>query len=155
MVAAISTFIDIGDPPMANAFHVSLNVQSIPEAVARYRKILGAEPAKLREDYAKFELADPPLVLSLNLGGTPGTVGHLGIRYPEPAAVAAGLRRAEGDALDPLRQDGVTCCYAKADKFWVNDADGVAWEMYTFLADADPEPEPAPARAASGCGCGA
>jgi catechol 2,3-dioxygenase-like lactoylglutathione lyase family enzyme len=135
-----------------NTFHVSLNVRSIPEAVARYRRILGAEPAKLREDYAKFELADPPLVLSLNLGGTPGTVGHLGIRYPEPATVAKELRRAEGDALEPFRQDGVTCCYAKADKFWVSDADGLPWEMYTFLADA--EPERAPARAASGCGCG-
>ena len=121
---------------MANAFHVSLNVKSIPEAVARYRKILGAEPAKLRHDYAKFELADPPLILSLNLGGAPGTVGHLGIRYPESAAVSSELRRAEADALDPLRQDGVTCCYAKADKFWVQDADGIPWEMYAVSADA-------------------
>ena len=136
----------------SNTFHVSLNVRSIPEAVARYRKILGAAPAKLREDYAKFELADPPLVLSLNLGGTPGTVGHLGIRHPESATVAKELRRAESDALDPFRQDGVTCCYAKADKFWVNDADGLPWEMYTFLADAEPEPAPAPEP--SGCGCG-
>ncbi len=137
---------------MPNSFHVSLNVESIHDAVARYRKILGAEPAKLRDDYAKFELADPPLILSLNLGGTPGTVGHLGIRYPESTTVAKELRRAEADALDPFRQDDVTCCYAKADKFWVNDADGLAWEMYTFLADA--EPEPAPVRESSACGCG-
>ena len=125
-----------------NTFHVSLNVRSIPEAVARYRKILGAEPAKVREDYAKFELADPPLILSLNLGGAPGTVGHLGIRYPERATVATELRRAAGEALDPFRQDGVTCCYAKADKFWVDDADGLPWEMYTFLADAETERVP-------------
>jgi catechol 2,3-dioxygenase-like lactoylglutathione lyase family enzyme len=129
---------------MANTFHVSLNVESIPEAVTRYRKILGAEPAKVRPDYAKFELADPPLILSLNLGGTPGTVGHLGIRYPEQSTVAAELRRADADALEPFRQDGVTCCYAKADKFWVNDADGLAWEMYTVLADAEPERPPTP-----------
>ena len=124
---------------MANTFHVSLNVESIPEAVTRYRKILGAEPAKVRPDYAKFELADPPLILSLNLGGTPGTVGHLGIRYPEQSSVAAELRRAEADALEPFRQDGVTCCYAKADKFWVRDADGMPWEMYTLLEDAEAE----------------
>jgi len=140
---------------MANTFHVSLNVKSIPEAIARYRKILGAEPAKVREDYAKFELADPPLILSLSLGGVPGTVGHLGIRYPESATVAKELRRAESDALAPIRQDGVTCCYAKADKFWVNDADGVAWEMYSVLADAEPERAPEPRPIASGCGCGA
>ena len=140
---------------MSNAFHVSLNVKSIPEAVARYRKILGVEPAKLRDDYAKFELEDPPVVLSLNIGGTPGTVGHLGIRRPDSTAVAAELKRASSDALEPFRQEGVTCCYAKADKFWVRDADGMAWEMYAFLADADThsEPAPAPAPAAANSGC--
>jgi catechol 2,3-dioxygenase-like lactoylglutathione lyase family enzyme len=153
MYSATSTIIDIEETAMANTFHVSLHVASIPDAIARYRKILGAEPAKVRADYAKFELADPPLILSLNLGGAPGTVGHLGIRYPESASVAAELHRAQRESLEPVREDGVTCCYAKADKFWVGDADGMAWEMYTFLADA--EPEPAPARAPSGCGCGA
>jgi catechol 2,3-dioxygenase-like lactoylglutathione lyase family enzyme len=129
---------------MANTFHVSLNVKSIPDAVERYRKILGAEPAKLKSDYAKFELTDPPLILSLNLGGAPGTVGHLGIRYAEAAEVATELKRSEGEALDPYRQQGVTCCYAKADKFWVRDADGVPWEMYTLLADAEVEHAPDP-----------
>jgi catechol 2,3-dioxygenase-like lactoylglutathione lyase family enzyme len=140
---------------VANTFHVSLNVKSIPEAVERYRKILGAEPAKLRPDYAKFELADPPLILSLNLNGAPGTVGHLGIRYPESSQVAAGLRRAEGDSLEPFRQEGVTCCYAKADKFWVRDADGVPWEMYALLGDAEAEPAPDPGlgKFLSRCGC--
>lgn len=140
---------------MANTFHVSLNVKSIPEAVERYRKILGAEPAKLRADYAKFELTDPPLILSLNLHGTPGTVGHLGIRYPESSQVAAGLQRAERDSLEPFRQEGVTCCYAKADKFWVHDADGVPWEMYTLLADAEAEPAPDAGltKFLSQCGC--
>src|SRR5262245_58739775 len=132
---------------MPNAFHVSLNVKSIPEAVERYRRILGAEPAKLRDDYAKFELTDPPLVLSLNLGGVPGTVGHLGIRLTDSRVVGSELKRATGDALEPFSEEGVTCCYAKADKFWVRDADGLAWEMYAFLADAaaHSEPEPAPA----------
>jgi catechol 2,3-dioxygenase-like lactoylglutathione lyase family enzyme len=143
---------------VANTFHVSLNVRSIPEAVERYRKILGAEPAKIRGDYAKFELTDPPLILSLNLGGAPGTVGHLGIRYPDATSVADGLRRAEGEDLEPFRQDGVTCCYAKADKYWVRDADGVPWEMYTLLEDAEAEPAPDPNLGAflsrGGC-CGA
>ncbi|HVN39104.1 MAG TPA: ArsI/CadI family heavy metal resistance metalloenzyme [Myxococcota bacterium] len=136
---------------MSNAFHVSLNVESIPDAVERYRRILGAEPAKLRADYAKFELADPPLVLSLNLGGKPGTVGHLGIRRPNSAAIATELERAQVDGLEPFSEEGVTCCYAKADKFWVRDADGLAWEMYAFLADAEPEPAPPPSAPKSGC----
>jgi catechol 2,3-dioxygenase-like lactoylglutathione lyase family enzyme len=140
---------------MANTFHVSLNVRSIPDAVARYRKILGAEPAKLRADYAKFELSDPPLILSLNLGGAPGTVGHLGIRYEDSERVAAELARAKRDELAPFEQEGVTCCYAKADKFWVRDGDGVPWEMYTLLADADAEPAPDPGLTGflSSCAC--
>ena len=34
-------------------------------------------------------------------------------------------------------EKGVTCGYAKADKFWVTDADGMRWEMYAVSADAD------------------
>jgi catechol 2,3-dioxygenase-like lactoylglutathione lyase family enzyme len=129
---------------MANTFHVSLNVESIPESVERYRRILGAEPAKVRPDYAKFELMDPPVILSLNKVGAPGTVGHLGIRYSDSEQVAAELKRADGESLEPFRQEGVTCCYAKADKFWVRDADGMPWEMYHLIADADAEPAPDP-----------
>ena len=122
-----------------NTFHVALYVQDIDAAVARYRKVLGQEPAKVRHDYAKFEIADPPVILSLNRGGEPGTVSHLGIRYPGTADVASELVRTKQEQLELLEQQGTTCCYAKADKFWVRDADGLPWEMYTLLADADAE----------------
>jgi len=122
---------------MANTFHVSVYVGSIPEAVEQYRKILGIEPAKVRTDYAKFEIADPPVILSLNVGGEPGTLSHLGIRYPGTGDVASELVRAKNNALPLFQQEGTTCCYAKADKFWVADDDGVRWEMYTLLEDAE------------------
>ena len=124
---------------MANTFHVAVYVHSIPEAVEQYRKILGIEPAKVRADYAKFELADPPVIFSLNVGGTPGTLSHLGIRYPETGSVTSELVRAKNAELEPFRQEGTTCCYAKADKYWVKDTDGVPWEMYTLLADVEAE----------------
>jgi lactoylglutathione lyase len=120
-----------------NTFHVALYVDDVDAAVARYRKLLGQEPAKVRHDYAKFEIADPPVILSLNRGGAPGTVSHLGIRYPGTADVASEMVRVKGEQLDLLEQQGTTCCYAKADKFWVRDADGMPWEMYTVLADAE------------------
>ena len=122
-----------------NTFHVALYVEDLDAAVSRYRKLLGQEPAKVRHDYAKFELEDPPVILSLNTGGKAGTVSHLGIRYPGTADVASELVRAKQGQLDLLEQKGTTCCYAKADKFWVRDADGLPWEMYTLLADADAE----------------
>jgi catechol 2,3-dioxygenase-like lactoylglutathione lyase family enzyme len=122
-----------------NTFHVALYVKDLDAAIERYRKILGREPAKVRHDYAKFELEDPPVIFSLNTGGEPGTVSHLGIRYPGTGDVASEMVRVKGESVDLLQQQGTTCCYAKADKFWVRDADGMPWEMYTVLADAESE----------------
>src|SRR5437867_12757514 len=82
-----------------NTFHVSLYVRDLAAATERYRKILGIEPAKVRDDYVKFELADPPAIVSLNLGGTPGTVGHLGIRYPGTGEVASEMVRVKSQGL--------------------------------------------------------
>ncbi len=124
---------------MANTFHVSLYVKDLDASVAEYEKILGIPPAKVRPGYAKFEVADPPVILSLNVGGEAGTLSHLGIRYPGTGEVASELVRAKSNGMDLIQQEGVTCCYAKADKFWVHDADKVAWEMYTLLADVEAE----------------
>lgn len=124
---------------MANTFHVALYVDAIPEAVEQYRKILGLEPVKVRHDYAKFEVADPPVILSLNAGGTAGTLSHLGIRYPSTGDVASEMVRVQQQEVPLIQQEGTTCCYAKADKFWVRDAAGIPWEMYTLLEDVDAE----------------
>ena len=122
-----------------NTFHLALYVGDLDAAIARYRKILGQEPSKVRHDYAKFEISDPPVILSLNVGGEPGAVSHLGIRYAGTADVASEMVRVKHEAVDLLEQRGTTCCYAKADKFWVRDADGMPWEMYTLLEDAEAE----------------
>ncbi len=122
-----------------NTFHVALYVQNLSAAVAKYEKLLGQKPAKVRHDYAKFEIADPPVILSLSTGGEPGPTSHLGLRYPGTGGGASQRVRVKHEGLDMLEQQGTTCCYAKADKFWVRDADGMAWEMYTLLADAEAE----------------
>jgi catechol 2,3-dioxygenase-like lactoylglutathione lyase family enzyme len=140
-VDAISKDVDIRtkEDPMANTFHVAVYVRSIPEAVERYRKLLGIEPAKIRHDYAKFELADPPVIFSLNVGGDPGTLSHLGVRYGGTGDVASEMVRVKQADVPLFQQEGTTCCYAKADKFWVKDADGIPWEMYTLLEDVQAE----------------
>lgn len=124
---------------MANTFHVAVYVKDIPQAVEQYRKMLGIEPAKVRHDYAKFELADPPVIFSLNVGGQPGKLSHLGIRYGSTGEVASEMARVKQHDVPLFQQEGTTCCYAKADKFWVQDADGIPWEMYTLLADVEAE----------------
>src|SRR5437763_12109503 len=97
-----------------NTFHIALHVKDLDAAIARYRKLLGVEPAKVRHDYAKSELADPPVILSLNPGADPATVAHLGIRSPGPPDAAPGMVRGKAEAAEVLHQTGPTCAYAKA-----------------------------------------
>src|SRR5262245_47438341 len=100
---------------MANTFHVAISVKDLERAIAQYTKMFGVAPAKVKPDYAKFEIADPPAIISLNLGGEPGTVSHLGIRYGETETVASELARTKAEGIAVREQPGTTCCYAKAD----------------------------------------
>lgn len=119
-------------------FHLSLNVTDLNRSVAFFRTLFGTEPAKVRADYAKFEPADPPLVLSLEparevLRG--GALNHLGFRLPDAKALVAMQERLERAGLRTKREDGVECCYARQTKFWAHDPDGNLWEVYTFDGD--------------------
>jgi catechol 2,3-dioxygenase-like lactoylglutathione lyase family enzyme len=118
-------------------FHASLNVSDIAKSVAFYRVLLGVEPAKVKDDYAKFDLAEPPLVLSL-IPGTPaagGALNHAGLRVRNGDELVAIQRRLEMAGLRTEREDGVECCYAKQTKFWVADPDKALWEVYVFHED--------------------
>jgi len=120
-------------------FHVSLNVSDLSKAIAFYRTLFGIEPAKVRADYAKFEPADPPLVLSLEPTPRPvgGPLNHLGLRMPDSPALVAMQSRLERAGVRSNREEGVECCYAKQTKFWVTDPDGTLWEVYTLEGDID------------------
>jgi catechol 2,3-dioxygenase-like lactoylglutathione lyase family enzyme len=118
-------------------FHLSLNVADLARSVDFYRILFGTEPAKRRADYAKFELDDPPLVLSLE--PTPraagGPLNHLGFRMADSAALVAMQERLERAGIRSEREEGVECCYARQTKFWVQDPDSTLWEIYTLEGD--------------------
>lgn len=117
--------------------HVSLNVSDLDQAVAFYRQFLGIEPARHEKDYAKFELADPPLVLSLEpvYHRTTDSFNHLGIRLPEKNEVlAAHARLREAGLVDDCEED-VECCYSRQTKFWALDPDRNLWEVYALSGD--------------------
>jgi catechol 2,3-dioxygenase-like lactoylglutathione lyase family enzyme len=118
---------------------LALNVSNLDQAVDFYRHLFGAEPAKRRPGYANFAIADPPLKLVLIEGaGEPGTLNHLGVEVTSSGEVATEAARLRREGFELLHEDGVTCCYAVQDKFWVTGADNRAWEVYTVLADAPP-----------------
>jgi|SRR5579872_3374994 len=120
-------------------FHMSLNVSSLPKSVQFFKTLFGKEPAKVRDDYAKFELIDPPLVMSLepHAPGGRGALNHVGFRFPDSAALVEAQRRLELAGVSTQKEEGVECCYSRQTKFWVHDPDGGLWEFYTLDEDID------------------
>lgn len=120
-------------------FHLSLNVADLGRSIAFYRVLFGMTPAKERGDYAKFELDDPPLVLSLepSAHGSGGALNHLGFRMADAASLVAMQRRLGEAGIHARREEGVECCYARQTKFWTTDPDGTLWEIYTLDEDID------------------
>ena len=120
---------------------LALNVTDLDQAVDFYTKLFATEPAKRKPGYANFAIADPPLKLVLLEGvGEPGTLNHLGVEVGSTGEVTTEAARLKREGFDLRHEDGVTCCYAVQDKFWITGADNRQWEIYTVLADA-PQPE--------------
>jgi len=117
---------------------LALNVSNVDAAVEFYRQLFGTEPAKRRPGYANFAVDDPPLKLVLIEGvGEPGSLNHLGVEVASTGEVVTEAARLQQHGFALRHEDGVTCCYAKQDKFWITGADRREWEIYTVLADAD------------------
>ncbi len=115
---------------------LALNVSNIDEAIAYYSKMFGVGPAKVREGYANFAIADPPLKLVLIEGhGEAGTLNHVGVELEDTQAVADKITHAQNVGLPIEVQESTTCCFAVQEKVWVKGGE-LAWEWYTVLADA-------------------
>lgn len=116
---------------------LALNVDNIDEAVAFYSKLFGTGPAKRRDGYANFAVANPPLKLVLlENPGQGGSLNHLGVEVESTDVVDAEQTRLAEVGLASVDERGTTCCYAKQDKFWVDGApNGERWEIYTVLED--------------------
>jgi catechol 2,3-dioxygenase-like lactoylglutathione lyase family enzyme len=116
---------------------LALNVSDLDEAIAFYRKLFGTEPAKRRDGYANFAIAEPPLKLVLlENPGQGGSLNHLGVEVADIGTVDAEQARLAAAGLVSVDERATTCCYAKQDKFWVQGSpDGESWEVYTVLED--------------------
>lgn len=115
---------------------LALNVADLDQSIAFYTKLFKTPPAKVREGYANFAIADPPLKLILFAGaGSPGSLNHIGVEVDSVDEVAAAIERARDDGLAQEVQQNVSCCYAVQDKTWIQGPDN-AWEFYTVLDDA-------------------
>ena len=117
--------------------HLAINVKDVNGSIAFYKKLLGIEPVKVRSGYAKFDVENPPLNLTLNEVpfDDPGALSHMGLQVGSTADVLAIKQRWEERGLEPREEMGTDCCYALQDKAWVSDPDGNEWEVFTVLKD--------------------
>lgn len=117
--------------------HVSLYVSDLDKTVSFYQTFFGVEAAKIEHRYAKFVLDAPSLIISFieNPERVLANFGHLGFQVETKAQMEEYLNKARAQNIVSKEEMGTACCYAVQDKFWVNDPDGVQWEVYYFHED--------------------
>jgi catechol 2,3-dioxygenase-like lactoylglutathione lyase family enzyme len=117
--------------------HLALNVRNVATSIEFYRKLLGIEPSKVRVGYAKFDVQNPPLNLTLNQRqfGERGALSHLGIQVGSTEDVLSMRQKWANAGLVTRDEMQTNCCYARQDKTWVHDPDGNEWEAFVVLED--------------------
>jgi catechol 2,3-dioxygenase-like lactoylglutathione lyase family enzyme len=114
-------------------FHVHVSVDDIDASVRFYSSIFGAPPAVLKPDYAKWMLDDPRINFAISSRGVKSGVDHLGIQVDSESELTA-LREELAEArIARLDQASAECCYARSDKYWTTDPQGIAWETFHTL----------------------
>jgi catechol-2,3-dioxygenase len=116
-------------------FHVHLHVDDLQQSIGFYSKLFAAEPARREKDYAKWMLEDPPVNFAISTRGNKPGIDHLGIQTDNTEELAELKARAETADMALLDEGATTCCYARSEKHWVTDPQGIAWEHFHTLGD--------------------
>ena len=145
-------------------FHVHAHVQDLPASIAFYSKLFAAQPTRTESDYAKWMLEDPRINFAISTRGSQVGVDHLGIQTDTEAELVELKAHAAAADMTLLDEGQTTCCYARSDKYWLTDPQGIAWEQFHTLGDIPvfseskdaalvkaPTPTPTPVPAAACC----
>ncbi len=120
-------------------FHVHVHVDDLDHNVRFYSAMFGAEPVRREADYAKWMLEDPAVNFAISTFGSDRGIGHLGIQVDDDTDLATLKQRAaaaeQAGAKKVVAEGEVSCCYARSDKHWVVDPQGIAWEHFRTLRD--------------------
>ena len=116
-----------------NRFHVHVAVDDLDRNVQFYSTVFGQAPSVLKHDYAKWMMEDPRINFAISKRSGKFGVNHLGLQVDTDAELTAMRERVAAADIDALDQKGANCCYAKSDKYWITDPQGVAWETYRSL----------------------
>lgn len=133
--------------------HVHVAVHDLQQSIRFYSALFAAEPAVKKHDYAKWMLDDPRVNFAISTRSAKAGLDHLGIQAESDDELEEiGSRLAQADVA-VTAQKGASCCYAKSDKYWTVDPQGIAWESFHSLETVpvygeELRPQPAEAKAA-------
>lgn len=116
-------------------FHVHVRVEDLAASIAFYSRLFGAQPTRQETDYAKWMLEDPRINFAISTRGEGAGVDHLGFQTDDTAELTELRQRAEAADMAVLDQGEASCCYARSEKHWVTDPQGIAWEHFHSLGD--------------------
>ena len=139
-------------------FHVHVHVDDLARSIGFYTKLFAADPVRVESDYAKWMLDDPRINFAISNRGGEAGVDHLGFQTDDAEELAELKARAQAADIALLDEGETTCCYARSEKHWVIDPQGIAWEHFhtlasvpTFSEHKKAEGTPAADAAASAC----
>ena len=113
--------------------HVHVAVHDLKQSIRFYSALFAAEPVVKKDDYAKWMLDDPRVNFAISTRGGKAGLDHLGIQAENADELEdLGSRLAQADVAITA-QKGASCCYAKSDKYWTIDPQGIAWESFHTL----------------------
>jgi catechol 2,3-dioxygenase-like lactoylglutathione lyase family enzyme len=115
--------------------HVHVAVRDLPESIRFYSGLFASEPSVVKDDYANWMLEDPRVNFAISRRGSGAGIRHLGIQVENPVELEemrGRLKRAERPVLE---EGAATCCYAKSEKSWIEDPQGVKWETFHTVGE--------------------
>lgn len=119
-------------------FHIHTAVDNLESSIQFYSALFGQEPSKQREDYAKWMLEDPRLNFAISSRGLVSGINHLGIQVDSSDELTSLKLQAEKASAEGVLDQGETsCCYAKSEKHWILDPQGIAWENFVSVGESD------------------
>jgi hypothetical protein len=111
-------------------FHVHVSVEDLAQSVRFYSTLFSAEPTVLKGDYAKWMLEDPRVNFAISTGSGAAGISHLGIQAEDEGELTEVYERLSRAERPVVEEKDTTCCYARSDKQWVADPQGVPWETF-------------------------
>lgn len=115
--------------------HIHAAVSDLAASIRFYSALFAADPIVSKDDYAKWMLEDPRVNFAISTRSAQTGVNHLGIQAEDAEELAQIELRARNADLDAQPESGASCCYARSDKYWLTDPQGIVWEAFHTLGD--------------------